>query len=58
LLDQNLSIAQTNEYAAEWGGLVWVLPPGNQTEAGLVSVWVFPVSVRSGLDFSGSDPVH
>ncbi len=38
-------------YAAEWGGLVWVFTPGNQTEADLVSVWVSLGPVWTGSGF-------
>jgi hypothetical protein len=46
-----------DSYAAEWGGLVWVFTPGNQTGAGLVPVWVSPGPVWFGSGFAGSDPV-
>jgi hypothetical protein len=52
------TIAFHQIYAAEWGGLVWVFTPGNQTGAGLVSVWVSPGPVWTGSGFAGSDPVN
>jgi hypothetical protein len=43
--EKELLLIKKYLYAAEWGGLVWVFTPGNQTEAGLILIWVSLSSV-------------